>query len=120
MRVGELQFDPVQNVPSWTVKSREENKGKYDLSENVTIVDLLQTIETYFSRIPYVHFKDWDGGEKWAMLGEGVVDHKGGLAKLDELGYDGWVISENESRNEALSPKEQQAADRKWLREQGY
>ena len=82
--------------------------------------DLVALIGQYAARIAYVHFKDWDGGEKWAMLGEGVVDHAGALKKLDELGYDGWVISENESRTEGLSPKEQQGADREWLRGQGY
>jgi len=82
--------------------------------------DLVAVIETYFDRIAYVHFKDWDGGEKWSMLGEGVVDHVGALKKLDELGYDGWVVSENESRREDLTPKQQQSADREWLRGQGY
>lgn len=82
--------------------------------------DLLQVIETYFPRIAYVHFKDWDGGEKWSMLGEGVMDHAGALAKLSALGYDGWVVSENESRNPDLTPKQQQGADRAWLKTQGY
>ncbi|NSW56251.1 MAG: TIM barrel protein [Armatimonadetes bacterium] len=82
--------------------------------------DLNATLSRYFDRIGYVHFKDWDGGESWCMLGEGVVDHTGALQTLEALGYDGWVISENESRRQDLSPKEQQAADRAWFRAQGY
>lgn len=82
--------------------------------------DLVATIETYISRIAYVHFKDWGGGDSWTMLGEGVVDHLGALRTLAELNYNGWVISENESRRQDLTPKQQQGADRDWLRAQGY
>jgi len=82
--------------------------------------DLVQVIEQHFPRIGYVHFKDWDGADAWTMLGEGVVDHAGALRKLDELGYDGWVVSENESRRAGLTPKQQQGADREQLRRWGY
>jgi len=82
--------------------------------------DLCATINALLPRIAYVHFKDWDGAEAWSMLGEGVVDHAGALKALAERGYDGWVVSENESRRQDLTPKEQQAADRAWLRSQGY
>jgi sugar phosphate isomerase/epimerase len=81
--------------------------------------DLVATIERFFPRIAYLHFKDYDGAEGWTMLGEGVVDHAGALAKLDALGYDGWVVSENESRRADLTPKEQQGADREQLRAWG-
>ncbi len=81
--------------------------------------DVVAVIEDYFPRIAYVHFKDWDGAEGWTMLGEGVVDHAGVLRKLEELGYDGWVISENESGRSDLTPKQQQGADREWLVRQG-
>ena len=81
--------------------------------------DVLDVVETYKDRIAYVHFKDWGGGDGWTLLGEGVVDHAAILAKLQQLGYDGWLISENESRRKDLSPKEQQAADRAWLKQHG-
>ena len=82
--------------------------------------DLVATIERFFPRIAYLHFKDYDGAEGWTMLGEGVVDHAGVLRKLDELGYDGWVVSENESRRQDLTPMQQQGADREQLRRWGY
>jgi len=82
--------------------------------------DLLQVIEQYRPRIAYVHFKDYDGDAGWTMLGEGVVDHAGVLRQLDGLGYDGWVVSENESRRADLTPQEQQGADREQLRRWGY
>jgi len=81
--------------------------------------DIVDVCDTYFDRIAYVHFKDWTGADGWSMLGQGVVDHVGIIAKLQERSYDGWIISENESRTEGLSPKEQQGADREWLRSQG-
>jgi inosose dehydratase len=82
--------------------------------------DLLQVIECYLPRLAYVHFKDYDGSDGWTLLGEGVVDHVGALRKLDELGYDGWVVSENESRRADLTPRQQQGADREQLRRWGY
>lgn len=81
--------------------------------------DVIDVCDTCFDRIGYVHFKDWTGADGWSMLGQGVVDHVGIIAKLEERGYDGWIISENESRTKGLSPREQQGADREWLRSQG-
>jgi len=82
--------------------------------------DLVQVIEQYFPRIGYVHFKDYNGSDGWTLLGEGVVDHNGALRKLEALGYDGWVVSENESRRADLTPMQQQGADREQLRRWGY
>jgi inosose dehydratase len=82
--------------------------------------DLVQAIERHFPRIAYVHFKDYNGSDGWTMLGEGVVDHAGVLRKLTQLGYEGWVVSENESRRTDLTPGQQQGADRAQLRAWGY
>jgi len=78
--------------------------------------DVVEVVAQYAPRIAYVHFKDWGGGDAWTMLGQGVVDHAGMLEELAAQGYDGWVVSENESRRQDLTPKQQQAADREWLR----
>jgi sugar phosphate isomerase/epimerase len=84
--------------------------------------DLVKTIREFAARIPYVHFKDWSGDTDtgWSMLGKGVVDHAAALETLDELNYDGWVISENESKRNDLTPKQRQQADRDYLRSLGY
>lgn len=81
--------------------------------------DIVAVCEKYAARIAYVHFKDWGGDNTWTSLGDGTVDHVAVLAKLAETGYGGWVVSENESRRQDLTPKEQQAADRDWLRQHG-
>ena len=81
--------------------------------------DVVTVCESYARRIAYVHFKDWGGGNTWTSLGDGLVDHAAVLKTLDKAGYDGWVISENESRRQDLTPREQQAADREWLRRCG-
>jgi inosose dehydratase len=59
-------------------------------------------------RIPYLHLKDADparrDGEFWASvragvfrpLGDGVVDLRGLLAALDEHGFDGWAVVEQD------------------------
>ncbi len=82
--------------------------------------DVKTVLERYRERIPYVHFKDWDAAEGWTLLGRGQVDHAGILRKLQEIGFEGWLISENESGCPTLTPTERQAADRDWLRRQGY
>jgi len=87
------------------------------LSEGHDVVD---AIDRYAERIPYLHFKDWAGNGKWAMLGQGTVDHVAILRKLSDIAFDGWLISENESGRSDLSPMERQSSDREWLRKQGY
>ena len=82
--------------------------------------DIVDVCQTYAARIAYVHFKDWGGDNTWTSLGEGLVSHPAVLGKLAEADYDGWVISENESRRQDMTPRQQQAADRQWLRCQGW
>lgn len=58
-------------------------------------VNLGELINTYSKRINHVHFKDVKDG-KFADLGEGVIDFLSLMKALKGVGYDGWVIVEDE------------------------
>jgi inosose dehydratase len=67
-------------------------------------MDPLETIERYRAWVDHVHFKDIrdDGG--WAPTGEGRLDFPGMVSYLDETGYQGWVIFEDESDSAERDP----------------
>src|SRR5690606_1283351 len=58
--------------------------------------DPLQVIETYFDRIPYVHFKDLKGTD-FEPLGEGKQDFQAMLDVLVKNNYAGWITTELDS-----------------------
>ena len=83
--------------------------------------NLLDTLRTFARRIRHVHLKDADSGNHWQPLGKGICDISAVLDFLEnELGYDGWVVGEEES---ADAVKDQIAAirgNRDHLRSLGY
>lgn len=61
--------------------------------------DLLSCLRTHLPRIIHVHFKDVDSVGRWAGLGQGLCDFATVLRLLESVGYDGWVVSEEESED---------------------
>ena len=59
--------------------------------------DLIACLQTHLPRITHLHLKDTAGDGKWVALGEGVCDFPAVMALLEEAGYDGWVVAEEES-----------------------
>lgn len=82
--------------------------------------DLLTCLRTHIGRITHLHFKDVDARRDWQPLGEGQIDFAAVLALLEEQGYDGWVVGEEES---AQARRDGVAAinhNRAYLRALGY
>lgn len=88
-------------------------------------------------RIWHVHFKDcdpaviaesrvreWDGLTStghgvFCELGKGCVDFPGVLGALDEIGYDGWVVVEQDILPGMGTPRESARRNREYLRSIG-
>jgi inosose dehydratase len=88
-------------------------------------------------RIWHVHFKDcdlsiveasrvneWDGPTSvgkgaFCELGKGGVDFPGVLAALDEIGYDGWIVVEQDVLPGMGTPRESAGRNREYLRSIG-
>ena len=99
--------------------------------------DPLAGIRQFADRIWYVHFKDhdpavhvqsriqeWDGPQSvgkgiFPELGQGDVDFPGVLAALNEIGYDGWIVVEQDVLPGLGRPLESAKRNREYLRSIG-
>lgn len=99
--------------------------------------DPLAAIEQYGPRIWHVHFKDfspqvaeqarrqnWDYFEQvrhgvFCELGQGDVDFPAVVAALERIGYDAWIVVEQDVLPGLGTPKESAARNRAYLRELG-
>ena len=59
--------------------------------------DLLDCFRRHGERIVHVHCKDVDAEGRWQPMGQGVSDFPGLFRWLEETGYRGWLICEEES-----------------------
>ena len=60
----------------------------------------------YAPAIKHVHFKDMTPDGRWVEMGKGSIDFRGIVQVLDKVGYDGWVMVEDESSRAEQSPDE--------------
>ena len=99
--------------------------------------DPLAGIAAFAERIWYVHFKDhdpevaaqsrvqeWDGPQSvgagiFPELGRGDVDFPGVLKALGEIGYDGWIVVEQDVLPGLGKPLESATRNREYLRSIG-
>ena len=99
--------------------------------------DPLTGISQFADRIWYVHFKDhdpavheqsriqeWDGPESvgngiFPELGQGDVDFPGVLVELEKIGYDSWIVVEQDVLPGLGSPRESARRNREYLRSIG-
>jgi sugar phosphate isomerase/epimerase len=81
--------------------------------------DPLATFGAFWTRLGYIHLKDWARG-KFVELGQGTIgiDFPGLLRALDERGFDGWVVIEN-SRSD-VSPLTSARLNAAYLTDLGY
>jgi inosose dehydratase len=96
--------------------------------------DPVAAVREFRDRVWHVHFKDcdpgvmaasrvngWDGPASvghgvFCELGKGCVDFPGMLAALDEIGYDGWVVVEQDVLPGMGNPRESARRNREYLR----
>jgi inosose dehydratase len=83
-------------------------------------LDLVGTLRKYGTRIRNVHLKDADENGKWKALGEGVCNVKVVVQFLEEIGYTGWIIAEEESDDAFHDQRAAIVKNRNYLRSLGY
>lgn len=99
--------------------------------------DPVQGVRDFADRIWHVHFKDhepevarqsrlqkWDGPTSvghgvFCELGQGDVDFAAVLGSLGDIGYDGWIVVEQDVLPGLGTPKESAARNRAYLRTLG-
>jgi len=99
--------------------------------------DPVAALRQFADRLWHVHFKDQDPqvaarsrAEQWdydrsiaegifCELGRGDVDFPGALEVLQEIGYDGWIVVEQDVMPGSGSPKESARKSRDYLRSLG-
>jgi inosose dehydratase len=82
--------------------------------------DILDTLRTYQDRIRYLHLKDVDADDQWAMLGKGVLDT---AAVIDIVAkaprFNGWLVLEEESEAAGRDPAAAVKLNRQTMRSFG-
>ncbi len=99
--------------------------------------DPVAAVREFRDRVWHVHFKDaepnvmadsrkheWSGPESvghgvFCELGKGAVDFPGMLRALDEIGYQGWIVVEQDVLPGMGSPRESAKRNRDYLRSIG-
>ncbi len=99
--------------------------------------DPVKALETYYPRIWHIHFKDYDPGvgrqvtEKdldyfqaveagvFCELGKGNVDFKSVVEILDNKGYEGWIVVEQDVLPGMGSPRDCAAHNRGFIKSLG-
>jgi sugar phosphate isomerase/epimerase len=83
-------------------------------------LDLLATLKKYGNRIRNIHFKDVDRADRWRMMGSGVCDFAQVLGFLESIGYRGWVVAEEESKEARRDQAGAVKKNRVYLQSLGY
>lgn len=60
-------------------------------------IDPLKVIKEHRDIVQHVHFKDMTPDHVWATMGEGIGDFKSIVNFLADTGYQGWIMTEDES-----------------------
>lgn len=82
--------------------------------------DILDTMRTYQDRIRYLHLKDVDANDRWAMLGKGVLDTQAVIDLVKKAPrFNGWLVLEEESETAAADPAAAVKTNRETMRSYG-
>jgi inosose dehydratase len=82
--------------------------------------DILDTLRTYQDRIHYLHLKDVNASDQWAMLGEGVLDTPAVIDIVAKApNFNGWLVLEEESETAARDPAAAVKLNRQTMRSYG-
>lgn len=82
--------------------------------------DLMGCLRRFRNRIVHVHIKDVDAQGRWAPLGKGITPTAQLMRWLEETGFTGWVVMEEESDEARQDVAKAVAANRFTLRTMGY
>ncbi|MEZ2218387.1 sugar phosphate isomerase/epimerase family protein [Rhizobium sp. RCC_161_2] len=82
--------------------------------------DILDTMHTYQDRIRYLHVKDVDANDRWAMLGKGVLDTPAVINLVAKAPrFNGWLVLEEESETAGENPAAAVKTNRDTMRSYG-
>ena len=79
----------------------------------------MDCVRRHRARIVHVHIKDVDANDEWQPLGQGIIDWKPFFGFLDNSGYQGWVVAEEESAPARKDPVAAVANNRRLLKSMG-
>jgi inosose dehydratase len=65
------------------------------------VVDVAEVVRSFAGVIDNFHLKDFDDGQ-WRLLGEGRIDFEPIFAAIRDIGYNGWVSTDEESGSDLL------------------
>jgi inosose dehydratase len=82
--------------------------------------DLMDCFKKHRDRIVHVHCKDVDAGGYWQPMGKGVCDFPGLFEWLARSGYNGWLISEEESEIVRQDLRSAISRNRSYFQSLGY
>jgi sugar phosphate isomerase/epimerase len=82
--------------------------------------DILDTMRTYQDRIRYLHLKDVDANDRWAMLGKGILDTPAVIDLVAKAPrFNGWLVLEEESETAGENPAAAVKTNRDTMRSYG-
>ena len=82
--------------------------------------DILDTMRTYQDRIRYLHLKDVDANDRWAMLGKGILDTPAVIDLVAKAPrFNGWLVLEEESDTAGADPAAAVKTNRDTMRSYG-
>ncbi|MDZ7690812.1 MAG: sugar phosphate isomerase/epimerase family protein [Balneolaceae bacterium] len=79
-------------------------------------MDPLAKMKQYESLINLVHYKDWVAEHQFALMGEGKVNFVEITQWLKDIGFDGWIICEDEAPKAVDHPDEVTLHDGQWIK----
>lgn len=80
-------------------------------------MDVVEVFKTYRPLIKHVHFKDISQTGEWTAMGAGVIDFPRLVSMLNETGFDGWIMVEEESAKGQLDPDSVTLANGKYVQD---
>ena len=81
--------------------------------------DIMATFDKYRERIVHIHLKDVGADGSWQSMGRGVIDIPALLGWIEKVGYQGWIVAEEESEVVWQDPARAITEDREYLRSLG-
>jgi inosose dehydratase len=82
--------------------------------------DVMQCLKRHRARIAHVHIKDANAERTWLALGKGIIPWKEVLTYLQDSGYTGWIVAEEESAHARIDPVGAVVGNRRYLRSIGF
>lgn len=67
-------------------------------------MDPLSIVKEYHELVNCIHYKDMYEDGRWALMGEGIIDFVGTTNYLKTIGFDGWIVVEDECDEAITEP----------------